>query len=136
MKFRISWACVLVASLGPWVLPAISQSGCSNPVTDVVWLHSYEQDHDGMQVFRPRSFAFPQSRGPRDGILLRKSGAFVRYGIGTADAGSSTTGTWRWIGRRAFELAYSEPAGRAAFQIVSCDRSELVLRPRQNAGSN
>jgi hypothetical protein len=62
-KVRISRACVLVASLGLWVLPAISQSKCSSPVTDVVWLHSYEEDHNGTQVFRPGSFAFPPSRG-------------------------------------------------------------------------
>jgi hypothetical protein len=136
MKVRIRWIGVLLANLGLLVLPGVSQSGCSRHVAGVVWLHSFEQDHDGMLFFRPRSFAFPPSRGPRDGILLRRDGNFVRYGIGAGDAGSSKTGRWGWVGTGVFELVYSRPTGRTAFQIVSCARDELVLRPIQNSGAN
>ena len=90
-----------------------------------------------MQIFRPRSFSFPPSRGPRDGILLRKDGIFIRYGIGPGDAGSSKRGTWRWIEKGIFELKYPSTSNkRIALQILSCSSDELVVRVRQDSGSD
>jgi hypothetical protein len=128
-------AAVFLTIAGLLASPAFSQSGCKQSVTDVVWLHSYEQDREGTQVFRPRSFPFPRTRGPRDGILLRKDGTFVRYGMGRDDAGSSERGIWRWIDKGTFELKYSsEKGGRLIFNILSCTADQLVVRVAQPTG--
>jgi hypothetical protein len=41
------------------------------------WLHSYEEDTETEAVYRPESYAFPPSRGPRPGFELRPDGSCI-----------------------------------------------------------
>ena len=57
------------------------------------WGHSFEEDHDGLRVYRPAGFDFPRARG-RGGIEFRPDGSFVDWTIGRGDAGEPREGTW------------------------------------------
>ncbi|QDQ90960.1 zinc metalloprotease [Rhodococcus sp. WB9] len=57
------------------------------------WRHSFEEDHDGVRVYRPAEFDFPRARG-RGGIEFRPDGSFVDWAIGRGDANEAREGTW------------------------------------------
>jgi len=58
------------------------------------WLHSYEEDTETEAVYRPASYAFPPSRGPRPGFELRPDGSCILFGIAPTDAPTTETGIW------------------------------------------
>jgi len=57
------------------------------------WTHSYEEDHDGISVYRRDDFTFPPARARR-GVEFRPDGTFVEWVIGRADAPEGRTGRW------------------------------------------
>jgi hypothetical protein len=57
------------------------------------WVHSYEEDTEETQVFRPLSYEFPPSRG-REGFDIRKDGSFTLLGPGRSDRGTAIAGHW------------------------------------------
>src|ERR1700733_13243538 len=65
-------ACILaVVSVTPVVVvngKESKRSPCSHVLLDTIWLHSQEEDHDNVLVYRLENYAFPMSRGPRTGI--------------------------------------------------------------------
>ena len=90
------------------------------------WGHSFEEDHDGVLVYRPRSYAFPLARG-RDGLELREDGSLVEWGPGPADAGQGRPGRWEVIGDR---LVLDVPgSGRREMRIVHLAPDRLELAP-------
>lgn len=58
------------------------------------WMHSFEEDHEGVQVYRPSGHDFPPARG-RDGIEFRPDGTFVDRPVGRGDANEARPGQWR-----------------------------------------
>ena len=62
------------------------------------WLHSYEEDTETEAVYRPESYAFPPSRGPRPGFELRPDGSCILFGIAPTDAPTTETGRWNLNG--------------------------------------
>jgi hypothetical protein len=61
------------------------------------WTHSFEEDHDGVTVYRRTDFAFPPARGRR-GVEFRPDGTFVDWLIGRGDAPEASTGRWDQTG--------------------------------------
>jgi hypothetical protein len=57
------------------------------------WKHSFEEDSEGVRVYRPFDFELPPAFG-RDGLELREDGRFVRYDIGPADGVVEVPGHW------------------------------------------
>jgi hypothetical protein len=63
------------------------------------WTHSFEEDHDGISVYRPDDFAFPPARGRR-GVEFRPDGTLVEWAIGRGDAPEARPGgRWDAAGR-------------------------------------
>ena len=63
------------------------------------WTHSFEEDHDGISVYRRDDFAFPPARGRR-GVEFRPDGTLVEYAIGRGDAPEARpAGRWDAGGR-------------------------------------
>jgi len=58
------------------------------------WMHSFEEDHDGVLVYRPEGYDFPPARG-RDGIEFRPDGSYVDWAIGRGDASEPRPGVWQ-----------------------------------------
>jgi hypothetical protein len=57
------------------------------------WIHSHEEDHGILHVYRPESFDFPPSFG-RDGFEMCPDGEFVQEDIELADGTVRTRGRW------------------------------------------
>ncbi|MFD1187543.1 hypothetical protein [Pontibacter rugosus] len=60
------------------------------------WLHSFEEDEDGIWVYRPNSFDFPPSRG-RTGFSLEPGGVIKRYEIAPTDGLQEEEGSWEQL---------------------------------------
>lgn len=89
------------------------------------WVHSHEEDHDGIRVYRPSTTELPPSRG-RDSVTLREDGTAVAGLPGPADAGVTTEdGTWRLEGD---VLNVDCPGWTGTYEIVAADGTVLELR--------
>ena len=90
------------------------------------WVHSHEEDHDGVKVFRSKDYEFPPSRG-RTGFTLRPDSTAVAGVPGPVDAGTITDdGTWKLEGD---VLDVDCPGWAATFRVVAADPEHLELRP-------
>ena len=90
------------------------------------WTHSHEEDHDGIQVFRPGDLELPPSRG-RTSFTLRSDSTAAAGTPGPADAGSTTDGgTWQLDGD---VLNVRVPGWTATYEVVTADSAQLELRP-------
>jgi hypothetical protein len=85
------------------------------------WTHSFEEDHDGLTVYRRDDFAFPPARGRR-GVEFRPDGTFVDWAIGRGDAPEPRNGRWQPSG--VIARAGAMP-GSARVVTVTPDRLEL-----------
>ncbi len=92
------------------------------------WVHSYEEDAGGVQVYRPAGYKFPPSRG-RAGFEIKRDGSFVDYPIAPADGNEKVPGTWRLdeSGRVVvtFRDRRREPR---VFRVVECDGKVLKIK--------
>lgn len=60
------------------------------------WIHSYEEDHDNLKIYRPADYEFPPARG-RDGFELKEGaseGVFIGYPIAPMDGNLKLVGQW------------------------------------------
>lgn len=57
------------------------------------WIHSYEEDIDGLQVYRSSEYQFPPSRG-REGFEIKENRQFILYTIGPTDRPQAILGHW------------------------------------------
>jgi hypothetical protein len=68
-------------------------------IFDKMWLRSSEEEkNDGVEVYRPESYKFPVSRGPRQGYKFAKTGEFTML-IAPADAPMELKGSWKSEGK-------------------------------------
>jgi hypothetical protein len=58
------------------------------------WVHSFEEDTEGVRAYRRRGFPFPPAFG-RTGLEIHPSGQFVRHDIGPADEPVAVPGRWQ-----------------------------------------
>lgn len=89
------------------------------------WRHSFEEDHDGIQVYRPESFDFPPARG-RGGVEFGPDGKFVEWSPGRADVPESQPGTWT-PGAEPEALDVTVGGRRRVVHLVSIDTDKLEL---------
>ncbi len=92
------------------------------------WIHSREEDTEGVRVYRPSDYKFPPSRG-REGFELKKNGEFIRYGIGPTDRPQKITGTWKAEGGNQIRVSFeAQKQDSYTMQVVSCDERLLKVR--------
>lgn len=92
------------------------------------WGHSFEEDHDGIRVYRPAGYDFPRARG-RDGIEFRSDGSYVDWAVGRGDANEAREGSWV-SGAENESLEVTTAAGeRRIVRVVrlGADRLELEV---------
>ena len=80
------------------------------------WLHSYEEDTETEAVYRPESYAFSPSRGPRPGFELRPDGSCILFAIAPTDAPTTETGRWELNGDTGV-LTCTDKARRPAMSV-------------------
>ncbi|WP_433367287.1 hypothetical protein ACQPZX_39335 [Actinoplanes sp. CA-142083] len=90
------------------------------------WTHSYEEDHDGVQVYRPDGYDFPPARGRR-GIEFRPDGTYIDWAIGRGDANEARPG--RWEPAAPGRLHITTPAGQRVLEVTLVEPDRLEIRP-------
>ena len=89
------------------------------------WIHSHEEDRDGVQVFRFEEYQFPPSRG-RTSFTLRADGSALTGQPGPDDRGVTAESTWRLDGA---VLSIRGPGRSASYEVLAADAEHLELRP-------
>jgi len=92
------------------------------------WIHSHEEDAQGVMVYRPANYNFPPSRGRR-GFDFREGGELVYFGIGRADGSEQFSGSWVIEGSNRVRIKVnSQRIQPFVLQVVSCDDQALKVR--------
>lgn len=92
------------------------------------WMHSFEEDNEGVTVYRPADYPFPPARG-RGGMEFASDGRFIDRPVGRGDAQDTVVGRWELAGGG--RLTVTVPgSGRPEreLEIVHCDERVLKLR--------
>lgn len=92
------------------------------------WVHSFEEDTNGITVYRPFEYDFPQARG-RGGIEFRPDGMFIAWEIGPADANRGINGHWEMEGSGRVRVSFKESnRPSTVLEILECDSQILKVR--------
>lgn len=88
------------------------------------WVHSREEDADGVRIYRPRDFDFPPSRG-REGFEITENGTFIAHEIGPGDGLVKASARWT-IDR--LRIGFDGQRPPYALEILSYDANTLRVR--------
>jgi hypothetical protein len=91
------------------------------------WMHSFEEDTNGITVYRPFEYDFPPARG-RDGIEFRPDGVFISWEIGRADALHGTNGHWKMESSGHVRVSFEGDRKPLILEILHCDSEVLKVR--------
>ncbi len=92
---------------------------------DVRWVHVFEEDHTGGQVYRLDTGAIPLSRRAREAFELHPDGAACLFSGGPDDRSVEHAATWSDTSDGIVVVADD---GSARFRIVAREPSRLVVR--------
>ena len=94
-----------------------------------LWIHSHEEDSEGVKVYRPSDYKFPPSRG-RNGFEIKVNGEFIYYGIAPTDGSKKFIGYWQEKSNHQIDVYMEERTIRPyRIYIFSCDESILRIEP-------
>jgi len=91
-----------------------------------LWFHSYEEDDDYKQVYRPSSYDFPLSRG-RDAFEIRKNGDFISYSSGPVDLSQKNIYKFEIKDENKLHL-YKNKILVNVINILSCEKDVLFIK--------
>jgi hypothetical protein len=96
------------------------------------WVHSYEEDSEGVEAYRPSGYTLPPSRGRR-GLEFKSGGEFIRYEIAPSDGPLPIPGTWEPVkGEKAIKINQKgDQPQNYRLEIVSL--SDDLLKVRKTA---
>ena len=95
------------------------------------WLHAYEEDEGGNQVFRPEGHELPMSRG-RESLDLRKGAAATKSIPGPDDRAKEVAQGWSLGKDRMLQLGTpGSTASAITYEIVSVAKDRLVLKRKR-----
>jgi hypothetical protein len=91
-----------------------------------IWLHSFEEDRDGREFYRPNGYSLPLARGRKSLDLTKDQDGGIRS-FGAADLPESTHPAWVVDGD-VIEFRKAEgDVGSVRFQIIDLGPDKLVL---------
>jgi hypothetical protein len=97
-----------------------------------LWIRSYEEDSNGIIVYRPEEFKFPISRG-RQAIEFRRDGTFIDWDIGSADGKREpVNGRWQMEGPRQVRVYFEGSRPSRILDLVQFDSEVLKVREQQS----
>jgi len=120
--------CLSVALLAATCRPGAEATDAPLKQLEGTWLHSYEEDDENVQVYRPNTYAFPPARG-RTGFAFDRAGLFTQYDIAPTDGLEGRPGTWKMDGDRTILVSLEDkkdPDYR--LEIVSLTGDVLKVR--------
>jgi hypothetical protein len=92
------------------------------------WVHSFEEDHDGLEVYRPFDYDLPPARG-RDGIEFSDDGSFTQWAVGRGDAQEPLPGQWQAVDAGTVSVT-TERGGEQVLEVVQLTPDRLEVRRR------
>lgn len=93
------------------------------------WKHSFEEDSEGIAVYRPVEYRFPRARG-RAGLEFKSDGEFIDSEVGPGDAPREIGGRWNVEGPMCIRVNFSgDIRGSRLFEILQCNETVLKIRP-------
>lgn len=92
------------------------------------WMHSFEEDHGDVVVYRPATHDFPRARG-RDGLEFAPDGSFTEWAVGRGDAREPVPGRWRSGDGDRVEVSTAR-GGDQVLEIVHLGPDRLEVRRR------
>lgn len=92
------------------------------------WLLSYEESKDGVEVYRPATYAFPPSRG-RTGFSFDSNGEFTQLAIAPTDGHEVHKGKWTPISDDLFYISFEDnKRPNYKLHIISLDNDVLQVK--------
>ena len=92
------------------------------------WIHSHEEDAEGVTVYRPADYAFPPSRG-RTGFEFREGGELVYGGIARGDGTALSSGHWTLTEPNRISIEVdNERAAPFVLDVVDCSKEALKVK--------
>jgi len=92
------------------------------------WMHSFEEDTNGITVYRPIEYDFPRARG-RGGIEFMPDGVFINWEIGPSDASRGINGHWEMEGPGRVHVSFeSNVRPPRILEILQIDAGILKVR--------
>ena len=88
------------------------------------WIHSHEEDHDGVTVYRPVGYPLPLARG-RSGVEFLPDGTLIEHAVGRDDTAETRPGSWHLVGSD--RLALVGALGSRRLRIVSLEDDRLEV---------
>lgn len=96
----------------------------------MTWVHVFEEDAAGREVYRPEDAAIPLSRRPRERVQLRADGTASVYLPGPDDRFIEQQASWVEEGG---DLVIRMRAGRMELLVVERSATRMVIERRQAA---
>lgn len=96
----------------------------------MTWVHVFEEDAAGREVYRPEDAAIPLSRRPRERVQLRADGTASVYLPGPDDRFIEQQASWV---EESGDLVIRLRAGRMELLVVERSANRMVIERRQAA---
>jgi hypothetical protein len=91
-------------------------------------VHSFEEDHDDVEVYRPFDYEFPPARG-RNGIEFSDDGSFTEWAVGRGDAREPVPGQWQTADPGTVAVT-TDRGGEQVLEVVQLSPDRLEVRRR------
>ena len=110
-------------------VPSVSSTSSTlQLLTAQEWLHAYEEDSSGDEVYRPSTVELPLSRRPRERLRCKADGtAFIAVG-GPDDRARKQPATWERDGDAIVIHITDPPSSRSVYRVVSISADRLLVR--------
>ncbi len=92
------------------------------------WLHFFEEDAAGEEIYRPAATAVPPARRPRERLQLGADGAAHVSVGGPDDRSRALAATWTAVSNDIVIRVTSAPTARSSYRIVTIEPDRLVVR--------
>lgn len=93
------------------------------------WRHAYEEDKNGIAVYRSIDYSFAPSRG-REGFEIKQDGTFSKIATGQEDASETITGEWTQKGDKLIKISF-EDNEHSPQKIEITESKEGILKVRK-----
>ncbi len=91
------------------------------------WLHSFEEDGPGQQVYRPEDYPFPPARG-REGFEIGENGRFEYRAIAPADGYLYHEGQWELVEGNVLRVQFDrEDLRDLRWEILHLEEGRMVV---------
>ena len=96
---------LLIAILTVVMLLHQSSQSLTDPSLIQKWMHSYEEDTPGYEIYRPSSYDFPLGWS-RKGMEFKKDGNFILYDIAPDDSRVEIQGNWELVNSKDMKISF------------------------------